>query len=313
MGENGKAKDAADKKEAVLHKKDRRKLLAQYCYDGSREFEISRASTNETSLCVSKEVALQRMAQNNARMDELQQKLYAAKKEGVIFLFQAMDAAGKDGTIRSVLQCLSPHGVYEAAFKAPSSEEQAHDFLWRVGKEIPAKGEIAIFNRSHYEDVLIGKVKRLYETQAHADRIEADTIIRNRYKDIRNFEKYLYRNSIRTVKIFLHVSKEEQARRFLSRIEEPEKNWKFSTSDWEERGYWDDYQKAFETAINKTATKDSPWYVVPADHKWYMRYVVSEILCANLEDMKPAYPEVTAERLAEFRSLKESIEKELQP
>lgn len=313
MGENGKAKDAADKKEAVLHKKDRRKLLAQYCYDGSREFEISRASTNETSLCVSKEVALQRMAQNNARMDELQQKLYAAKKEGVIFLFQAMDAAGKDGTIRSVLQCLSPHGVYEAAFKAPSSEEQAHDFLWRVGKEIPAKGEIAIFNRSHYEDVLIGKVKRLYETQAYADRIEADTIIRNRYKDIRNFEKYLYRNSIRTVKIFLHVSKEEQARRFLSRIEEPEKNWKFSTSDWEERGYWDDYQKAFETAINKTATKDSPWYVVPADHKWYMRYVVSEILCANLEDMKPAYPEVTAERLAEFRSLKESIEKELQP
>lgn len=262
---------------------------------------------------MSKEVALQRMAQNNARMDELQQKLYAAKKEGVIFLFQAMDAAGKDGTIRSVLQCLSPHGVYEAAFKAPSSEDLAHDFLWRVGKEIPAKGEIAIFNRSHYEDVLIGKVKRLYETQAHADRIEADTIIRNRYKDIRNFEKYLYRNSIRTVKIFLHVSKEEQARRFLSRIEEPEKNWKFSTGDWEERGYWDDYQEAFETAINKTATKDSPWYVVPADHKWYMRYVVSEILCANLEDMKPAYPEVTSERLAEFRSLKESIEKELQP
>ncbi len=313
MGENGKAKDTADKKEAVLHKKDRRKLLEQYCYDGSRELEISRASTNETSLCVSKEVALQRMAQNNARMDELQQKLYAAKKEGVIFLFQAMDAAGKDGTIRSVLQCLSPHGVYEAAFKAPSSEDLAHDFLWRVGKEIPAKGEIAIFNRSHYEDVLIGKVKRLYETQAHADRIEADTIIRNRYKDIRNFEKYLYRNSIRTVKIFLHVSKEEQARRFLSRIEEPEKNWKFSTGDWEERGYWDGYQEAFETAINKTATKDSPWYVVPADHKWYMRYVVSEILCANLEDMKPAYPEVTAERLAKFRSLKESIEKELQP
>lgn len=312
MSVNGKANDTAEKKEAASHKKDRRKLLAQYCYDGSREFEIGKTSTNETSLCVSKEVALQRMAQNNARMDELQQRLYAAKKEGVIFLFQAMDAAGKDGTIRSVLQCLSPHGVYEAAFKAPSSEDLAHDFLWRVGKEIPAKGEIAIFNRSHYEDVLIGKVKKLYETQAHAERIETDTIIKNRYKDIRNFEKYLYRNSIRTVKIFLHVSKEEQARRFLSRIEEPEKNWKFSTGDWEERGYWEGYQEAFETAINKTATKDSPWYVVPADHKWYMRYVVSEILCANLEDMKPEYPEVTAERLAKFRFLKESIEKELQ-
>ncbi len=301
----------AQKKENAVHKKDRKRLLEQYCYDGSREFEIAKASTNETSLCVSKDVALQRMAENNARMDELQQRLYAAKQEGVIFLFQAMDAAGKDGTIRSVLQCLSPHGVYEAAFKAPSSEDLAHDYLWRIVKEVPAKGEIAIFNRSHYEDVLIGRVKKLYEKQAHADRIETDKIIKNRYKDICNFEKYLYRNSIRTVKIFLHVSKEEQARRFLSRIEEPEKNWKFSTGDWEERGYWDAYQEAFEAAINKTATRQSPWYVVPADHKWYMRYVVSEILCAGLEDMKPEYPEVTKERLSEFQALKESIEKEL--
>ena len=308
----GNPSEHAIKKGTSLSKKERRKLLSQYCYDGSRDFEIAKASTNETSLCVSKEVAMQRMAENNARMDELQQKLYAAKKEGAIFLFQAMDAAGKDGTIRSVLQCLSPHGVYEAAFKAPSAEDLAHDFLWRIVKEVPSKGEIAIFNRSQYEDVLIGKVKKLYTRQAHADRIEEDSIIRNRYKDIRNFEKYLYRNSIRTVKIFLHVSKEEQARRFLSRIEEPEKNWKFSTSDWEERGYWEAYQEAFEDAVNKTATEDSPWYVVPADHKWYMRYVVSEILRANLEDMKPEYPEVTRERLAQFETLKESIEEELQ-
>lgn len=294
-----------------MSKDDRKKVLEKYRYDGSRHFSIKDASTDETSLCKDRAEALARMERNNVRMDELQAKLYAAKKEGVIFLFQAMDAAGKDGTIRSVLTCLSPHGVHEAAFKAPSAEEQAHDFLWRVERQVPAKGEIAIFNRSQYEDVLIGKVKKLYLQQAHADRIDEESIIKDRYKDIRNFEHYLYRNSIRTVKIFLHVSKDEQALRFLSRIEEPEKNWKFSPNDWEERGYWDAYQQAFEDAVNATALKKSPWYVVPADHKWYMRYVVSEILCETLEDMDPQYPEVTKERLAEFEKLRGSIEEEL--
>ena len=291
--------------------KEERKRLEQYCYDGSRHFSIREASTKETSLCSDKAEALEQMERNNVRMDELQAKLYAAKKEGVIFLFQAMDAAGKDGTIRSVLTCLSPHGVHEAAFKAPSSDELAHDFLWRIVKQVPAKGEIAIFNRSQYEDVLIGKVRELYRKQAHADRIDEDTIMEDRYTDIRNFEKYLYRNSIRTVKIFLHVSKDEQALRFLSRIEEPEKNWKFSAGDWEERAYWGAYQEAFEDAINATATRESPWYVVPADHKWYMRYLVSEILCDTLIDMDPQYPEVTSERLAEFEKLRDSIAKEL--
>ena len=291
--------------------KEERKRLEQYCYDGSRHFFIREASTKETSLCSDKAEALAQMEKNNAKMDELQAKLYAAKKEGVIFLFQAMDAAGKDGTIRSVLTCLSPHGVHEAAFKAPSSDELAHDFLWRIVKQVPAKGEIAIFNRSQYEDVLIGKVRELYRKQAHADRIDEDTVMEDRYTDIRNFEKYLYRNSIRTVKIFLHVSKDEQALRFLSRIEEPEKNWKFSAGDWEERAYWDAYQKAFKDAINATATRESPWYVVPADHKWYMRYLVSEILCDTLIDMDPQYPEVTSERLAEFEKLRDSIAKEL--
>ena len=291
--------------------KEERKRLEQYCYDGSRHFSIREVSTKETSLCSDKVEALVQMEKNNAKMDELQAKLYAAKKEGVIFLFQAMDAAGKDGTIRSVLTCLSPHGVHEAAFKAPSSDELAHDFLWRIVKQVPAKGEIAIFNRSQYEDVLIGKVRELYRKQAHADRIDEDTVMEDRYADIRNFEKYLYRNSIRTVKIFLHVSKDEQALRFLSRIEEPEKNWKFSAGDWEERAYWDAYQKAFEDAINATATREAPWYVVPADHKWYMRYLVSEILCDTLIDMDPQYPEVTSERLAEFEKLRDSIAKEL--
>ena len=283
----------------------------KYCYDGSQYFKISKCSTDETSLCENQKDAEAKMAKNNGLIDELQAKLYAEKKEGVIFLFQAMDAAGKDGTIRAVLSCLSPHGVHEAAFKAPSSDELAHDFLWRISRQVPAKGEIAIFNRSHYEDVLIGKVKELYRFQANADRIDLDKVIEHRYEDIRNFEEYLYRNNVRTVKIFLHVSKEEQARRFLSRIQEPEKNWKFSGSDYEERAYWDAYQEAFESAINATSTEHCPWYVVPADHKWYMRYVVSEIILATLKDMDPQYPEVTADRLATFAKYKDELLKEL--
>ncbi len=286
-------------------------MFDHYMYDGSAHFSIKKTETDETSLCPDKDTAEARLKENNKKIDELQAKLYADKKEGVIFLFQAMDAAGKDGTIRAVLSCLSPHGVHEAAFKAPSSTELAHDFLWRIAQQVPAKGEIAIFNRSQYEDVLIGKVKKLYLSQANAERIDLSKVIDNRYEDIRNFETYLYRNNVRTVKIFLNVSKEEQALRFLSRIEEPEKNWKFSESDWSERQYWDGYMEAFEDAVNRTATKESPWYVVPADHKWYMRYVVSEIILATLQDMNPKYPEVTKERLAAFAELKKEIEAEL--
>lgn len=287
-------------------------MKSEYTYDGSRKFNIKKVKTDETSLCNNREIAEKRMQENEQELDELQQKLYAEKKEGLIIVFQAMDAAGKDGTITHVLQCLSPHGVYEAAFKSPSSTELAHDFLWRVVQKVPAKGEIAIFNRSHYEDVLIGKVKELYTSQAHADRIDTDKVIDRRYTDIRNFEEYLYQNNVRVIKIFLNVSKEEQAKRFLSRIEEPEKNWKFSSSDVEERTYWDKYQIAFEDAVNATATSHCPWYVVPADHKWYMRYVVSEIILKTLKEMHPEYPVVSEERRQQFQSLKEQLEKELQ-
>ena len=288
-------------------------MISKYRYDGSQKLDLKKVSTDETSLCEDRAKAEEKIEKNNKKIDKLHQKLFAEKKEGVIFLFQAMDAAGKDGTIRAVLQCLSPHGVTEVCFKAPSSTELAHVYLWRIANMVPAKGEIAIFNRSHYEDVLIGKVKELYKTQARADRIDVDTIIENRYTDIVNFEQYLWNNSVRVVKIFLNVSKDEQARRFLSRIEEPEKNWKFSEADWTERKYWDQYMDAFEVAINKTSTKDCPWYVVPADNKWYMRYVVSEIILATLKDMDPHYPEVTPERLAQFAELKKEIEAELPP
>lgn len=282
-----------------------------YRYDGSREFKLSKVSTNETSFESDRKKAEEKLEKNFAKIQELQSRLYAEKKEGLIILFQAMDAAGKDGTIAAVLTCLSPHGVYEAAFKSPSSTEQGHDYLWRIEQQVPMKGDIAIFNRSHYEEVLIYRVKKLWKNQAHADRIDPKELLDRRYEDIRNFERYLWNNSIRTVKIFLNVSKKEQARRFLSRIEEPEKNWKFSGSDFEERKYWDDYQEAFEIAINKTATKEAPWFVVPADHKWYMRLVVSEIILNTLKDMNPKYPEVTEDRLREFAGYRDVLENEL--
>ena len=286
-------------------------MLKEYRYDGSRKFKLSKTSTSETSIEKNREKAEARMKKNFEKIMELQRKLYADKKEGVIFLFQAMDAAGKDGTIAAVLSCLSPHGLNEIAFKSPSTIEQAHDFLWRIEQAAPMKGDISVFNRSHYEEVLIYRVKKLWKNQANADRIDPDKILDYRYEDICNYEKYLWHNSIRTVKIFLNVSKAEQARRFLSRIEEPEKNWKFSASDYEERKFWDDYQEAFEAAINKTATKEAPWYVVPADHKWYMRLVVSEIILHTLKEMDPKYPKVTKKRLQEFEGYKEELEKEL--
>ena len=272
------------------------------CYKicGRGQYHKDDFDTGSTGSFKNARQAREAMAENLEKINELQQKLYAEKREGVIFLFQAMDAAGKDGTIRAVLSCLSPQGVTEAAFKAPTSTELAPDFLWRVEQCVPEKGQIAIFNRSHYEDVLIGKVHQLYKGQRWARHVDPDKILEHRYEDIRNWEKYLYHNSIRMVKIFLNVGKEEQARRFLSRIREEKKNWKFSAADVQERAFWDDYQAAFEDAINETATKACPWYVVPADHKWYMRWMVSQIIRQTLEEMDPHWPKADDEERALF-------------
>lgn len=287
------------------------RMYKEYRFDGSGRFDIRSASTSETKLCADRKKAEEKMQKNMEEINELQQKLYAEKKEGVIFVYQAMDAAGKDGTIRAVLSCLSPHGVVEKAFKAPSADDLAHDYLYRVHSCVPAKGDIAIFNRSHYEEVLIYKVKELWKSQANADRIDFTKIMERRYEDINGFEKYLWNNNVRIVKIFLHISKQEQAKRFLDRIDEPEKNWKFSEGDYSERKYWDAYQTAFEDCINATSKKHAPWYVVPADHKWYMRYIVSCIILDTLKDMDPQYPEVTTERLAVFAQYKKELETEI--
>ena len=285
-------------------------MYKKYRINEKNNFKIKDYPTDEKEHRITKEDAVFMMEKNIGEIDELQQKLYAEKKEGVIFLFQAMDAAGKDGTIRSVLTSLSPQGVREYPFKAPSIEEREHDYLWRIHSKVPRRGNIAIFNRSHYEDVLIVKVKELYRHTGFPERIDLDTLIEDRYEDINNFEKYLYRNAIRIVKIFLNVSRDEQASRFLDRLEEPEKNWKFDEGDLEERKYWDAYQQAFEEAIRNTSNKHCPWYVVPADDKWYMRYIVSEIVLAELKAIDPHYPEVSEDRKAEFAKYRYMLEHE---
>ena len=278
--------------------------------DGSKKFVPDKFDTKETG-GLTKEEAVNLMNENLPKIDELQKKLYAEKREGIIFLFQAMDAAGKDGTIQAVLSCLSPHGVKEYAFKAPNATELAHDFLWRVHHCVPEKGQIAIFNRSHYEDVLIGRVHKLYKNQPRASYVKLNEVMKNRYEDIINFEKYLYNNSVRIVKIYLNVSKDEQARRFLSRLNEPKKYWKFSSSDLKEREYWEEYQKAFAEAVNQTAMDYCPWYVIPADHKWYMRYLVSQIILDTLEDMKPDFPKVSQAAMENFDEARKMLEDEL--
>lgn len=291
--------------------------LDKYKYTGKKKYKVNDFSTNETGDFETKIDGMEQFYENLSRINELQQSLYADRKEGVIFIFQAMDAAGKDGAIRAVLSCLSPLGVTESSFKQPTKEELAHDYLWRFWKALPEKGNISIFNRSYYEDVLVAKVHKLYENQACADRCKDKDIIKQRYKQIKNFEQYLYENSIRVVKIFLNVSKEEQAKRFISRIDIPRKNWKISESDIAEREYWDEYQEAFEDVINTTATKDSPWYVVPADHKWYARLVISQIVVDTLEEMNPKFPVVpdeAIERMQQYRwqlvaSLPEKMQK----
>lgn len=255
-----------------------------------------------------KEAAHRLLAENTARIAALQQRLYADKRESVIFLFQAMDAAGKDGTIRAVFGALPPQGVTEYAFKAPTATELAQDYLWRVHRRVPAKGHIAIFNRSHYEDVLIVRVRRLYTELPLPRRIDPDTIIKDRLEQIRQFESYLYRNGVRVVKFFLNVSRAEQARRFLSRLDDPDKNWKFSADDIEESMLWDEYTLAFEEAINATATEECPWYVIPADKKWYMRAVVSQIAADVLEDMDPKFPQLEPEQFKLLTAYRDRLE-----
>ena len=271
--------------------------VAPYKYVGRKKFDIKTFDTADMGSFNDRSEAVDEFVRNLLKINKLQQRLYAERKEGVVFVFQAMDAAGKDGVIRTVFNTLSPHGVKEFCFKVPSAEESSHDYLWRFWSALPARGYISIFNRSYYEDVLVGKVHKLYENQILPDRMRESDIIKQRYTQIKNFEKYLYDTGTRVIKIFLNVSKDEQARRFVSRIDTDSKNWKISSGDIKERQYWDEYMEAFETMVNSTSTSLTPWYVVPADHKWYARLLVSRIVLATLEEIDPQWPVISDDEL----------------
>ncbi|RNC29389.1 MAG: hypothetical protein AWM53_00742 [Candidatus Dichloromethanomonas elyunquensis] len=277
-----------------------------FCFNGDRTFEIHDFDTKQTGEYKNKEEAEQQHEAHLTRMQELQDKLYAENKEALLIIFQAMDAAGKDGAIKHVMSGMNPQGIDVYNFKKPSTEELDHDYLWRAMRVMPERGKICIFNRSYYEDVLIGKVHNLYKDSNLPDRCKSEDIFEERYHQIKNYEKYLYENGIRVIKFFLHISKEEQTKRFLERIEDENKNWKFSDYDMIEREYWDDYMAAYNDAIKATATGHSPWYVVPANTKWFARLVISEVIIKALEDIDPKYPAVSKERkekLLEFGKL----------
>jgi PPK2 family polyphosphate:nucleotide phosphotransferase len=239
---------------------------------------------------------------------ELQDKLYAQDKWGVLLIFQAMDAAGKDGAIKHVMSGVNPQGCQVFSFKSPSSEDLDHDYLWRCMKCLPNRGHIGIFNRSYYEETLVVRVHPEFLAK---QKIPASLITKQiwdeRFQDIRSFERYLSRNGIAVLKFFLHLSRNEQRRRFLERADTPEKNWKFSSSDMAERSFWDQYQNAYEDMIRNTATKHSPWYVVPADNKWFSRVIVASAVIDTLASLDLAYPDVDKEKLEEIADAKQAL------
>jgi PPK2 family polyphosphate:nucleotide phosphotransferase len=239
---------------------------------------------------------------------ELQDMLYAQDRWAVLLIFQAMDAAGKDGTIKHVMSGINPQGCQVFSFKAPSSEDLDHDFLWRCMKYVPERGRIGIFNRSYYEETLVVRVhpEFLARQSLPAELVTKD-IWKDRFHDIRSFERYLARNGIVVCKFFLHVSKGEQKKRFLERLENPEKNWKFSANDIKERAFWDDYMAAYEDMIRHTASAEAPWYVVPADNKWFTRIVVAAAVIEALDALDLEYPKVSKEKLKELAAAKQVL------
>ena len=242
-------------------------------------------------------------------LSALQRVLYASGTYAVLLIFQAMDGAGKDGAISHVLTGVNPEGCEVFSFKTPSSEEAAHDFLWRTTCRMPARGRIGVFNRSYYEEVLIVRVhpKILSGQSLPADLVDPKTLWKGRYRSIVEFEKHMHRNGTRIIKFFLHLSKAEQRRRFLDRIDEPLKNWKFSMADMKERGLWDDYMTAYEECLSATGTKGTPWYIVPADNKLNARLIVSRIVIETMKRLKIGYPKSSRGRRRELRAMRKQL------
>jgi PPK2 family polyphosphate:nucleotide phosphotransferase len=288
-----------------------RKLAKSFRVTKGKDFRLKDVDPGDTLEFTKEEHkprAKEALSNGILALAELQDKLYAEDKWAVLLMFQAMDAAGKDGAIKHVMSGVNPQGCQVCSFKSPSAEELDHDYLWRCMRCLPNRGHIGIFNRSYYEEVLVVRVHpEFLKKQKLPPKLIDKKIWEDRFEDIRNFEQYLTRNGVIVRKFFLHVSKKEQKRRFLERIDDPLKNWKFSSNDAAERDYWDDYMNAYEEMIRETATKDAPWYVVPADNKWFTRVVVAAAVIDALADLELAYPEVGGDKLKELAAAKKKL------
>jgi len=288
--------------------KEASRLAEPFCVTKGEKFRLKDWDPAATTGVKNKQHAQNILDAREGVLSRLQEKLYAQDRWAVLVVLQALDAAGKDGVIKHVMSGVNPQGCDVHAFKSPSSEEFNHDFLWRTQKCVPERGKIGIFNRSYYEEVL---VVRVHPTLLRAERLPDELITKHiwdqRYEDINAYEEYLTRNGVMIRKFFLHVSKEEQKKRFLERLEDPKKNWKFAMADVSERGFWKDYQEAYEEMIQNTAAKHAPWFVVPADNKWFTRLIVASAIIQALDELHLSFPEVDKARKKELEAVRASL------
>jgi PPK2 family polyphosphate:nucleotide phosphotransferase len=282
-------------------------LIKPYRVTDGKGFRLKQVDPGDTQ-GLEKEAAREYLQRGIRELADMQDKLYAQDEWGVLLVFQAMDAAGKDGAIKHVMSGINPQGCQVYSFKKPSSEELDHDFMWRTTKALPERGRIGIFNRSYYEEVLVVRVHpAILEGQKLPNRVMTKRIWKERFEDIAGFERYLARQGFVILKFFLHVSKKEQKERFLARLDRPEKNWKFSKADVQERRHWDAYQRAYQDMIRSTAAPHAPWFVVPADRKWFTRLVVAAAIYDALDSLKLAYPKVSREKKAELEACRADL------
>jgi PPK2 family polyphosphate:nucleotide phosphotransferase len=284
------------------------RICAPYRVTDGKRFRLAKVDPADTGAIEDREGAESALADGVRLLTELQEKLYAQDRWAVLAIFQAMDAAGKDGTIKHVMSGVNPQGVEVTPFKAPTHQELDHDFLWRSTVALPQRGRIGIHNRSYYEEVLVVRVHpEILAAQQIPPELVTRDVWKERFRDIRGFERHLAHNGIAVVKFFLHVSKAEQKRRFLARLDEPAKNWKFSVADVAERKHWKEYMRAYEDAIRETASEDAPWYVVPADHKWFTRLVVAAAIVDRLARLDLAFPEIDAAKRRELAAARRKL------
>lgn len=274
-------------------------------FDGT--FKQAEAATSPDRQAADKKELTRQLRECVKKLDDLQRRLYADNRHSVLLIFQGMDAAGKDGTIRAVLKGINPAGCQVFSFKQPSQEELDHDFMWRTNRRLPERGRIGVFNRSYYEEVLVVKVHPEYLVSQKLEPVNHDAIWQERYESVRQHEQHLARNGTVILKFWLNVSKAEQRKRFLKRLNEPEKNWKFSSGDIQERAHWDDYMKAFESAVSETSRPWAPWYAIPADNKAYMRVCVVDIVMRAMASLNPRYPELDDKERKRFDEMRKIL------